>query len=228
MSTAREGTFTKLSAIAGVIGVVVAVAAGAHWGPFSSASTPSPTSSFTPAPTPSSIPSTPSTSDPTATSAATAVQAPVAPSSQPAAPQYSQVAFAVLCDNQNAQTNFNNCSGDNAAVRIGQNAYDFSSDVYVGDSLGTALSFPGSTCRSLSLRFAVNPQSLPPATFRLTVTVVESQGPPQSATIGPNQLGTLNASLSSGPWEIQTLDNYGWSVGLYMDGSGSCSTGTGS
>jgi hypothetical protein len=224
MSTVPEGTFAKLSAIAGVIGVAVAVAAGAHWGPFASASTPSTTSSFTPAPTPS---STPSTSDPTATSTATAVQARVAPSSQPAAPQYSQVPFAVLCDNQNAQSNFNNCSGDDAPVRIGQNVYDFSSDVYVGDSLGTALSFPGSTCRSLSLRFAVNPQSLPPATFRLTVTVVQSQGPPQSATIGPDQLGTLNASLSSGPWEIQTLDNYGWSVGLYMDGSGSCSTSTG-
>ena len=225
MSTVTEGTFAKLGAIAGVIGVAVAVVAGAHWGPFSSPPTPSPTSSFTPAPTPS---STPSTSRPSPTSKAKASQTPVTPSSHPAAPQYSQVPFAVLCDNQNAKSNFNNCSGDNAAVRIGQNAHVFSSDVFVDDSLGTALSFPGSTCRSLSLQFTVNPESLPPPTFRLTVTVIRSQGPPESATIGPNQLGKLNASLRDGPWEIQTLDNYGWSVGLYVDGSGSCSTSTGS
>lgn len=205
--------------------MVVAIVVASHWWPFSSSSTPSPSLSSTPTPA---APSTLSTSNPTASSTATAVQASAASSPQPAAPQYSAVSFAILCDNQNAQSNFNNCSGDDATVRIGQNAYDFSSDVYVDDSLGTALSFPASTCRSLSLRFTVNPQSLPPPTFKLTVTVVQSHGPLQSATIGPNQLGTLNASLSSGPWEIQTLDTYDLSVGLYMDGSGSCSTSTGS
>lgn len=225
MSTASEGTFAKLGATATVVGVLVAIAAGAHWWPFSSASSPSPSLSSTPTPAAS---ATLSTSNPTASSTATAVQASTASSPQAAAPQYSAVSFAILCDNQNAQSNFNDCSGDDATVRIGQNAYVFSSDVYVGDSVGTALSFPASTCRSLSLRFTVNPQSLPPATFKLTVTVVQAHGPLQSATIGPNQLGTLNASLSSGPWEIQTLDNYGLSVGLYLDGSGSCSTSTGS
>jgi hypothetical protein len=41
MSTVPEGTFTKLGAIAAVVGVLVAVAAAIHWGSSSSPSTPS-------------------------------------------------------------------------------------------------------------------------------------------------------------------------------------------
>lgn len=226
MATEREGTFAKVGAIAGVIGVFVAVAAAAHWWPFSSPSTSSSTPSSTVAASPSFMISTSSPITTESTAAATQMSTP-SPTA-PAPPQYSQVPLGVLCANQIAQSNFDNCGGDDATVRIGQNAYVFSSNLYVYDTLSTALSFPQSTCRSLSLSFVLNPGDLPPSTFRLTVTVVRSQGQTESTTIGPNQLGTLDVSLSSGPWEIQTLDNYDLSVGLYMDGSGNCSTSIGS
>jgi hypothetical protein len=151
------------------------------------------------------------------------------PSSQAPRPQYNPVSLAILCSNQNAQDNFNDCSGNEMTVRIGQSEYDFSSNVYTSDDGSTqpALSFPESTCRNLSLRFSINPQSLPPS--NLTITVSVAQSITRSATVAPNQIGTLSVPLSSGPWEIDTrpsLPGGGWNV--LMDGSASCSTSTGS
>jgi hypothetical protein len=152
------------------------------------------------------------------------------PSPQAPRPQYNPVSLAILCSNQNAQSNFNDCSGNEIAVRIGQSVYDFSSNVFTSDdgSAHAALSFPASTCRSLSLRFSINPQSLPPSNLTVTVSVVQSGT--RSVTIAPNQVGKLSVPLSSGPWEIDTRASLpmggGWSV--LMDGSASCSTSTGS
>lgn len=164
-------------------------------------------------------------------SPAAGTQTPTAAASpSPSAPesQYSPVSLADLCASNNIQSNFYDCSRDQPVTRIGQTVYNFSSDVFTSDDGSTqaALSVPADTCRSVSLRFSINPQDLPPSNLRIRVSVVQSGS--SSAIVTPNQLQTLSVSLGSGPWEIDTADNLpdGWNV--LMDGSASCSIGTGS
>jgi hypothetical protein len=159
---------------------------------------------------------------------------PTSPSATPQSPQpqYNSVSFNVLCSSQNAtQSDFQDCS-DEQAAKIGQNLYDFSTwaPAYdpASDNDPPLLSFPSTTCRSLSLRFAIQPSQYNPSNLRVTVSVV-SQGS-RSVTIAPNQLGKLNVTLSGGPFEIDASASLpmggGWT--LLMDGSASCSTNSGS
>lgn len=155
-----------------------------------------------------------------------------APALQANKPQYSSVSFASLCSSQSAtQGDFQECSDEHSA-KIGQNVYDFSAwaPAYdpASDDDPPLLSFPSTTCRSLSLRFAIQPGYGIPSELRVTVSIV-SRGS-RSVTIAPNQLGTLNITLSGGPFEIDASANLpmggGWT--LLMDGSASCSTNSGS
>jgi hypothetical protein len=157
-----------------------------------------------------------------------------APASAPPAgkPQYSPVSLASLCSSESAtQSNFGGCS-DEQTAKIGQDEYAFSTyaDVYdpASDSDPPLLGFASTTCRSLSLRFAIEPTDGIPSDLRITVSV-QSQGA-RSVTIAPNQLGTLNTALSGGPFELDASANLpmggGWTV--LMDGSASCSTNSGS
>lgn len=153
--------------------------------------------------------------------------------SAPQAPkQYSSVSFASLCSSQYAtQSDFQACSGSYTA-EIGQNVYDFPTwaPAYdpASDDDPPLLSFSSTTCRSLSLRFVIEPGSEIPSELRVTVSVV-SRGS-RSVTIAPNQLGTLNTTLTGGPLEIDASASLpmggGWN--LLMGGSASCSTASGS
>lgn len=150
----------------------------------------------------------------------------------PAKPQYSQVSLASLCSSNSAtQSNFGGCS-DEQTAKIGQDEYAFSAyaDVYdpASDSDPPLLSFASTTCRSLSLRFAIEPGPGIPSDLQITVSV-QSHGA-HTVTVTPNQLGTLNTALSGGPFELDASANLpmggGWTV--LMDGSASCSTNSGS
>ena len=154
-----------------------------------------------------------------------------ASSPQTSKPQYYSVSLASLCSSQYAnQVDFQDCS-DEQTAKIGQNEYSFSTagPAYdpATDNDPPLLSLPSTTCRSLSLRFAIYPGGLP-SDLRITVSVT-SQGT-RSVTVAPNQLGTLNTTLGRGPFEIDASANLpmggGW--GLLMDGSASCSTNSGS
>jgi hypothetical protein len=143
-------------------------------------------------------------------------------------PQYRSVSLAALCSN--GESYFEYC-GVEQTQKIGQSEYVFSTDaqVYPGDS--PQLSFASTTCRNLSLRFAIGGDDSEPSELEITVTVV-SQGS-QSAVVKPDQLGTLNTNLSGGPFEIDVSasmgninNGSGWA--LLMDGSASCTTDSGS
>jgi hypothetical protein len=154
---------------------------------------------------------------------------PSAQSAPPASqPQYRTVSLSALCSN--TDSGFEYC-GNEQTLRIGQTEYAFADDaqVYTGDS--TVLSLPSTTCRNLSLRFAIGGEDPEPSELRITVTVV-SQGS-RYAAVMPDQLGKLTTNLNGGPFEIDVsanmgdLDNgSGWA--LLIDGSASCSTDTGS
>jgi hypothetical protein len=186
------------------------------------------------APAPGSIPSSPAPTSASASAVAPSTPAPssASPTGQPTPPvnkpQYRSVTLTDLCSNGNS--NFFYC-GEEQTERIGQSVYTFSEDaqVFTGDS--RQLSFPSTTCRNLSLRFAIGGNDEMPSELGITVTVV-SQGS-QSAVAKPDQLGTLKTNLSGGPFEIDVsasmpnLNNgSGWE--LLLDGSASCSTNTGS
>jgi hypothetical protein len=158
-------------------------------------------------------------------------QTSVASSTQPTEPTYSRVLFAVLCSNTNATTNnFTDCSPDEFTAQIGEHVYAFSANAPTIDNVQQAIVFPATTCRSLDLRFGIPPQGDLPAGLRITVSVVQSGLAPQFATVAPNQLGRLKASLSGGAWDIDTVANMPVSgaYDLYMDGNANCSTSTGS
>lgn len=147
-------------------------------------------------------------------------------------PQYSSVSLASLCSSDNAtQSNFGGCS-DEQTAKIGQNEHAFSTYAAVydpaSDSDPPLLGFASTTCRSLSLRFAIEPTYGIPSELRITVSI-QSQGS-QSVTVAPDQLGRLKATLNGGPFEIDASANQpmggGWIV--LMDGSASCSTNSGS
>lgn len=154
-------------------------------------------------------------------------------SAPPAAkPKYSSVSLASLCSSESAsQSNFGGCS-DEQTAKIGQDEYAFTTyaDVYdpASDSDPPLLGFASTTCRSLSLRFAIEPTYGIPSDLRITVSI-QSRGA-HSITIAPNQLGTLNTTLSGGPFELDASANFpmggGWTV--LMNGSASCSTNSGS
>ena len=158
---------------------------------------------------------------------------PSAPSAPPARePQYSPVSLASLCSSDNAtQSNFLGCSDEHTA-KIGQNEDAFSSYAAIydpaSDSDPPLLGFASTTCRSLSLKFAIEPTYGIPSELRITISI-QSQGS-QSFTVAPDQLGTLKATLNGGPFEIDASANRpmggGWI--LLMNGSASCSTNSGS
>lgn len=173
----------------------------------------------------------PTTGHPSKSAGSNPVPTSAAPT-QPPRPQYSSVSFASLCSSQDAtQSNFGDCSDEQTAT-IGQSVYAFSSYAYAYDPASDndppLLSLPSTTCRSLSLRFAIQPSYGTPSELRVTVSV-KSRGS-QSVTIAPNQLGTMKAPLSGGPFEIDASANRpmggGWL--LLMDGHASCSTNSGS
>jgi hypothetical protein len=146
--------------------------------------------------------------------------------------QYNPVSLASLCSSNSAtQSNFGGCS-DEQTASIGQNEYAFATyaDVYdpASDNDPPLLGFASTTCRSISLRFAIEPTDGIPSELRITVSI-RSRGS-QAVTVAPNQLGTLKATLSGGPFEIDASANQpmggGWT--LLMDGSASCSTNSGS
>lgn len=147
-------------------------------------------------------------------------------------PQYSSVSFSSLCSSQTAsQSDFQDCS-DEQTAQIGQKVYDFSTwgPAYdpASDDDPPLLSFPSTTCRRLSLRFAIVPGPGIPSELRVKVSVM-SQGS-RSVIVAPNRLGRLVATLSGGPFEIDASANMpmggGWNI--LMDGSASCSTDSGS
>lgn len=171
----------------------------------------------------------PKDSSPVASSS-TGGESPATPAPQDS-PQYRPVSFAVLCSYRDGtQGDFQECSDDHTA-NIGANIYDFSSwgSVYdpASDEDPPLLSLPSTSCRSISLRFAIQQEYGTPPELRMTVSVV-SRGS-QSVTIAPNQLGRLHASLNGGPFEIDASANRplggGWTI--LMDGSASCSTNSG-
>lgn len=150
----------------------------------------------------------------------------------PAKPHYSPVSLASLCSSDSAtQSNFGGCS-DEQTAKIGQDEYAFSTYAYVydpaSDSDPPLLGFASTTCRSLSLRFAIQPGPGIPSDLQITVSV-QSHGA-HSVTITPDQLGTLKTTLSGGPFELDASANLpmggGWVV--LMDGGASCSTNSGS
>jgi hypothetical protein len=222
------------AAIAGIIGVVVAIIAifvAHHDSESTQASTRGNPATMDPsfsssaarssAPPVSAIPATPDASPTT----------PALVSSNPS-PQYFSLSFADLCSSNSAtQNSIDDCLLEKTQ-KIGQNVYSFSTFGFAHDPASGGwkplLSFPSTTCRTISLRFAIQLGSGIPSGLRITVSVV-SRGS-QSATVGPNQLGVLNATLDGGPFEIDASANmpYGSGWGILMDGSASCSTRSGS
>jgi hypothetical protein len=186
------------------------------------------------APAPSSIQSSvaPTAASVSAVAPSTPAASSASPSDQSVSPagkpQNVSVSLADLCSN--GDNHFEGC-GIQATQKIGQSNYEFSTDAQVFSYNSSQLSFTSTTCRNLSLRFAIGGDDEMPSDLRITVTVV-SQGS-RSAVVKPDQLGTLETNLSGGPFEIDVsasmpdLSNgSGWE--LLMNGSASCSTESGS
>ena len=98
------------------------------------------------------------------------------------------------------------------------------------------MTFPPTTCRSLTLHVGFNAKLDGPSGggvdpgLRITVAVAQSgSASPKSVTAKSDEVGTLFVKLNGGPWNISTSANEptGGSWDIYLNGYASCTNSTG-
>jgi serine/threonine protein kinase len=176
----------------------------------------SPATSTTPPPT---VPSQPATTPPVAV---------------PAAPAFATVDLPALCNSPAATLhetiNFmgSGCKANNQTTVVGSTAFTWEMLAPANTPAQAIITFGATSCRSITLRFALDPSALENG-LAATLSVVQGgTAVPQSATSSGN-IVTLHANLNGGPWVLMgktTIMNGGeWSV--FVSGHASCSTADG-
>lgn len=107
---------------------------------------------------------------------------------------------------------------------------------YADDGRGTfpefstifRISVGESNCRSIRLTWLSSKYEAPPASGTATLRVLTRRNDPQSATAGPESVGTLNARLDvDEPWSIEYRSaNPGGDSTVFLNGTVSCYTST--
>jgi hypothetical protein len=154
------------------------------------------------------------------------------PSSSPsdtetAAPsRYVSVPFGFLCGN----LDMGGCVPESGTVQIGSNLFSYSTTAAALPDSQPSMTFSATTCRTLSLQFGIDPRNQPPAKLVVTVSIIQAGSGPQRASVTPNHLAKLAASLNGSPWGIDVTPNMpvkGHAYIVAMDGSGGCATDDG-
>lgn len=189
------------------------------------------TSSPAATPSPSASPATSTTPPPTVPS-----QPAITPQvAVPAAPAFATVDLPALCDSPAATLHQtindfggSGCKANNQTTVVGSTAFTWEMLAPANTPAQAIVTFGATSCRSITLRFALDPSSLENG-LAATLSVVQGgTAAPQSATSSGN-IATLNAHLNGGPWVLMgktTIMNGGeWSV--FVSGHASCSTADG-
>lgn len=152
-----------------------------------------------------------------------------APPPSQSATEYQQVPFGTLCQYANSNNFYDSCPGGNFSAELGGRVYTFMTDTLVGLPQNIA-EFTNSTCKRLSLRMGILPDSNAdyPPNLQITVTLVQGNLPSRHVTVPLDSLVTWSVTLDGPAWDLDgsaNNTNFGWP--LLMDGTASCSTPTG-
>jgi hypothetical protein len=139
---------------------------------------------------------------------------------------YGTVPFETVCA---AMIGGGNCSAGTQQVgtTIFTYAAQFNSSLY--PNYLQALSAKTTTCRSANLQFAPYNTSQS-GSYETYVQFIQSASDPETASTGPNTIGTITATLDGGPWILNLshgINNYTGGA-VYFNGSFNCYSTTGS
>jgi hypothetical protein len=148
---------------------------------------------------------------------------------------YQTVSFLALCNAPGVNPyGLNGCSTP-MYDQVGGHVETWAATADANIQPEQVLTFPPTTCRSLTLQVGFNAAldapggGLPPG-LKMTVTVAQSgSAAPKSITVRSDEVGTLFVKLKGGPWTISTIANQltGGSWNIYVGGHASCATATG-
>jgi energy-converting hydrogenase Eha subunit A len=169
----------------------------------------------------------------------TSAPSPTAPTPEPSATasssaplRYMSVPLAALCAPGGGESNeFDSCTLGDGITQMGSQPFSYAAISPVYNNLPEAMTFPKTTCQSLTLEFGFSPSednTVPGLTN--TVSVTQNNLSPKQATVSSNQLGKLTVKLNGGPWVIDTAANVpapGGNWALFLNGSARCSTNNG-
>jgi hypothetical protein len=170
---------------------------------------------------------TPPTDEPTDSSTS-----PTSPPSTTASPppQYISVDLTDLCNSPNATLLYNvyQCAPRNTVIGSTDFTWDIATPANIPASTG--FNFSATSCRSITLHFAFEPNGYEPG-LKATMSVVQEGPPSQSVAVTTNtKIYTLHAKLNGGPWAITGLANRPnlgpWAV--FTSGTAQCTTADGS
>ena len=157
------------------------------------------------------------------------------PASTPTA-TYQSVSFLALCNAAGVDTAFFGC-GTPIYDQVGDHIEAWAAQADANIQPQQQVSFPPTTCRSLTLNFGFNAKlDYGPSSgeaepgLKITVTVAQSGSTsPKSVTVTANEVGTLFVKLHGGPWNISTIANQpnGGAWNIYLNGHASCTNATG-
>jgi len=130
---------------------------------------------------------------------------------------YGSVAFETVCLNPKISKN-GSCSTGTAqeGTTILTYAGEFSSQNY--PTYDQALSVRTTTCRSVTLQFAMQTVAIGTA----YVQIIQSASDPQSQSTAPATIGTLSASLDGGPWILNVASSDSQYDDVLINGTFNC------
>jgi hypothetical protein len=145
--------------------------------------------------------------------------------------QYMPVSLAQLCGAPGASSQFDSCGPSDGITQIGSQVFPYMAISPVYNDTPEVMTFPKTTCRSLTLKFAFSASE--DNTVRAltnTVSVAQTAVGPKQATVSSNQVGTLTVKLDGGPWAIDAAANApapGGNWAIFLSGSAMCLTSNG-
>jgi hypothetical protein len=135
---------------------------------------------------------------------------------------YGSIAFGTVCLNHKI-SNSGNCSTGTAqeGTTILSYAGEFGSQNY--PTYDQALSARTTTCRSVTLQFAMQTVSISTA----YVQIIQSASDPQAQSTGPGTIGTFSATLDGGPWILNVASSNSQYDYVLINGTFNCYSTTG-
>ncbi len=143
---------------------------------------------------------------------------------------FGEVPLSAMCSGFTLpDDNINSCKADNGVATIGQNAFPYVANLSSNADGGlTTLTASKTTCRSIALQFGIAQTEAEQGDI-VSLAVYQSSLDPISASVPDNTIGSLNATLDGGPWQLHATNTVevGGSYNLLVSGHASCYTSTG-
>lgn len=134
---------------------------------------------------------------------------------------YGDVPLETLCLARGAFIGGDGCQGGDIQVALNLFVYaiEGNGNLNKPPQYETIISFPSSTCRSLSLQISLDSNNSKPGDTAF-VQVIETSLAPQHVTVSQGAVTTFDVNLDGGPFMVQNSSNF--SDYIFYGGSGSC------